>query len=223
MGIKGTVRRSTDGHIIHANIDTDVIIAEEPPYGSTQKPEDMYRIIEHFALGRRRLELFGEDHNIRAGWLTVGKELSSSNFLSEAYIKNFADKDGKVWQGGGGRNPPPEASHLVMTTPEIELLRPKSPMKNQQQMQQQQSASLTAATSTNRRPTGNSPQNPTGLDVSNSNPMTLPPWGSQMEGFKGREANNIPLGDKVFDVYGFGEQPNGEYVDFESHRQINML
>jgi N6-adenosine-specific RNA methylase IME4 len=80
MGIKGTVRRSTDGHIIHANIDTDVIIAEEPPYGSTQKPEDMYRIIEHFALGRRRLELFGEDHNIRAGWLTVGKGLSSSNF-----------------------------------------------------------------------------------------------------------------------------------------------
>lgn len=33
MGIKGTVRRSTDGHIIHANIDTDIIIAEEPPYG----------------------------------------------------------------------------------------------------------------------------------------------------------------------------------------------
>lgn len=33
MGIRGTVRRSTDGHIIHANIDTDVIIAEEPPYG----------------------------------------------------------------------------------------------------------------------------------------------------------------------------------------------
>jgi N6-adenosine-specific RNA methylase IME4 len=51
--------------------------------GSTQKPEDMYRIVEHFALGRRRLELFGEDHNIRSGWLTVGKELSSSNFNAE--------------------------------------------------------------------------------------------------------------------------------------------
>lgn len=51
--------------------------------GSTEKPEDMYRIIEHFALGRRRLELFGEDHNIRAGWLTVGKGLSSSNFDSQ--------------------------------------------------------------------------------------------------------------------------------------------
>lgn len=51
--------------------------------GSTQKPEDMYRIIEHFALGRRRLELFGEDHNIRSGWLTAGKGLSSSNFNAE--------------------------------------------------------------------------------------------------------------------------------------------
>jgi len=38
----------------------------------------MYRTIEHFALGCRRL--FGEDHNIRSGWLTVGKGLSSSNF-----------------------------------------------------------------------------------------------------------------------------------------------
>ncbi|KAL6527122.1 hypothetical protein OROGR_016212 [Orobanche gracilis] len=76
MGIKGTVRRSTDGHIIHANI-----VCVIP--GSTAKPEDMYRIVEHFALGRRRLELFGADHNIRSGWLTVGKELSSSNFNSE--------------------------------------------------------------------------------------------------------------------------------------------
>jgi hypothetical protein len=36
MGIKGTVRHSTDGHIIHANIDTDIIIAEEPTDGNTQ-------------------------------------------------------------------------------------------------------------------------------------------------------------------------------------------
>lgn len=56
--------------------------------GSTQKPEDMYRIIEHFALGRRRLELFGEDHNIRSGWVTVGKGLSSSNFNAE--VRNFS-------------------------------------------------------------------------------------------------------------------------------------
>ena len=83
MGIRGTVRRSTDAHLIHANVDTDVIIAEEPPVGSTQKPEEVYRVIEHFAQGRRRLELFGRDGNIRAGWVTVGNELSSSNFSPE--------------------------------------------------------------------------------------------------------------------------------------------
>ncbi|KAJ7969910.1 methyltransferase-like protein 1 [Quillaja saponaria] len=226
MGIKGTVRRSTDGHIIHANIDTDVVISEETPYGSTQKPEDMYRIIEHFALGRRRLELFGEDHNIRAGWLTVGKGLSSSNFNTEAYIKNFADKDGKVWHGGGGRNPPPEAPHLVLTTPDIEALRPKSPMKNQQQLQQQQSTSisLTAANSSNRRSSGNSPQNPTGFGLNqeafSSNPSTPAPWASPMEGFKGREGI-LPSEDNVFDVYGYNSQAN--YLDFESYTQMNLL
>lgn len=230
MGIKGTVRRSTDGHIIHANIDTDVIIAEEPPYGSTQKPEDMYRIIEHFALGRRRLELFGEDHNIRAGWLTVGKELSSSNFNKEAYVKSFADKDGKVWQGGGGRNPPPEAPHLVVTTPDIEALRPKSPMKNQQQMQQQQQSvtiSLTTPSASNRRPAGNSPQNPTALginqDASSSNPSTPAHWASPMEGFKGREGSVLPTDDKVMDMYGFHGPAAASYLDFESYRQMNML
>ncbi|WCJ36686.1 N6-adenosine-methyltransferase non-catalytic subunit MTB [Euphorbia peplus] len=229
MGIKGTVRRSTDGHIIHANIDTDVIIAEEPPYGSTQKPEDMYRIIEHFSLGRRRLELFGEDHNIRSGWLTVGNGLSSSNFNSEAYVRNFGDKDGKVWQGGGGRNPPPEAPHLVVTTPEIESLRPKSPMKNQQQIQQQSTTtiSLTAGNSSNRRATGNSPQNPNAFSInqeaSSSTPSTPAPWGaSPMEGIRGREMGNSD--EKLFDIYGFGGQAKGgDYVDFESHRPLNIL
>ncbi|KAL3520733.1 hypothetical protein ACH5RR_018882 [Cinchona calisaya] len=226
MGMKGTVRRSTDGHIIHANIDTDVIIAEEPPYGSTAKPEDIYRIIEHFALGRRRLELFGEDHNIRSGWLTVGKELSSSNLNAEAYSRSFADRDGKVWQGGGGRNPPPEAPHLVQTTPEIEALRPKSPMKNQQQLQQQSSSiSLTTGNSSNKRPAGNSPQN-MNQEGSSSNLSTPAPWGSPMDGFKGREGGLMAPDDRMYDSYGYNAsfgQNNPDFLDYESQRAINML
>ncbi|XP_042512210.1 N6-adenosine-methyltransferase non-catalytic subunit MTB-like [Macadamia integrifolia] len=206
MGIKGTVRRSTDGHIIHANIDTDIIIAEEPPYGSTKKPEDLYQIIEHFSLGRRRIELFGEDHNIRSGWLTVGKGLSSSDFNNEAYVRSFADKDGKVWQGGGGRNPPPDAPHLVLTTPEIEALRPKSPPhKNQQQ--QSTSLTQTTANSANKRPSGNSPQNPAALglnqEASSSNPQTSTPWASPVGSLKGLDAGNVALEDKYFDNYGY--------------------
>ena len=53
MGIKGTVRRALDGHVIHANCDTDVIVSEEPPLGSTEKPEQLYSILERFCLGRR--------------------------------------------------------------------------------------------------------------------------------------------------------------------------
>lgn len=56
MGIKGTVRRSTDGDFIHANIDIDLIISEENECGSLDKPEEIFYIIEHFCLGRRRYE-----------------------------------------------------------------------------------------------------------------------------------------------------------------------
>jgi N6-adenosine-specific RNA methylase IME4 len=65
MGIKGTVRRAVDTHYIHANLDTDVIIAEEPPLGVFSKPEEIYKIIEHFCLGNRRLELFGRQVSVR--------------------------------------------------------------------------------------------------------------------------------------------------------------
>ncbi len=81
MGMRGTARRSTDGHLIHCNVDTDVILAEEPADGSvfwgtcfsyilgisqtihpelgTAKPDELYYLIERFSLGRRRLQLFG--------------------------------------------------------------------------------------------------------------------------------------------------------------------
>jgi len=83
MGIKGTVRRSTDGDFIHANVDIDLVIAEEEKYGSDEKPVEIFHIIEHFCLGRRRLHIFGRDTTIRPGWLTVGPRLTSSNYDAE--------------------------------------------------------------------------------------------------------------------------------------------
>ena len=128
MGMRGSVRRSTDGHIIHANVDTDIIVSEEPPFGDTAKPEELYHLIEHFAQGRRRLELFGEDHNIRPGWLTLGASLSSSSFDPAAYAEQFGVAAAAEWQGPGG-NPMPGAPWLLGSTPEIEELRPKSPVR----------------------------------------------------------------------------------------------
>jgi len=80
VGLRGDVKRAGDSHFIHANIDTDVIVDEEPDVGSLKKPTELYSIIERFCLGRKKIELFGELHNIRDGWLTVGLDLPSTNF-----------------------------------------------------------------------------------------------------------------------------------------------
>lgn len=112
MGIKGTVRRSTDGDFIHANVDIDLIISEEDEFVSFEKPIEIFHIIEHFCLGRRRLHLFGRDSSIRPGWLTVGPELTNSNFNSELYQAYFAE------------------APATGCTSRIESLRPKSPPPN---------------------------------------------------------------------------------------------
>lgn len=115
MGIHGTVRRSVDGDFIHANLDIDLIISEAKApgtYGDRDKPTEIFHIIEHFCLGRRRLHLFGRDSTLRAGWLTVGSELSASNFDAQVYTSYFT------------REP---NGHLVGSSEEIERLRPKSP------------------------------------------------------------------------------------------------
>jgi len=109
MGIKGTVRRSTDGDFIHANVDIDLIIDEEPEPGSLDKPIEMFHIAEHFCLGRRRLHVFGRDSSIRPGWLTIGPDLSNSNYDWAGHQSYFSDG---VTTG---------------CTERIEQLRPKSP------------------------------------------------------------------------------------------------
>ncbi|XP_034229964.1 N6-adenosine-methyltransferase non-catalytic subunit [Thrips palmi] len=110
MGIKGTVRRSTDGDFIHANVDIDLIISEETEYGSLEKPVEIFHIIEHFCLGRRRLHVFGRDSTIRPGWLTIGPELTNSNYNADLYNSYFSS--GQLTSG---------------CTERIEALRPKSP------------------------------------------------------------------------------------------------
>ncbi|KAK0564107.1 regulatory protein, partial [Tilletia horrida] len=98
MGIRGTIKRSTDSRFVHCNVDTDVLIWEgdeqehdsaasaspsglefaPPPRARDRvraKPQEMYSLIENFCLGTRRLELFGTNRNLRRGWLTIGLEV----------------------------------------------------------------------------------------------------------------------------------------------------
>ena len=55
MGIRGTVRRSTDGDFIHSNIDIDLLIDEEREIGKDLKPKELFHIVERFCQGKRRL------------------------------------------------------------------------------------------------------------------------------------------------------------------------
>ncbi|KAF9264563.1 MT-A70-domain-containing protein [Marasmius fiardii PR-910] len=75
IGIRGTVRRSTDSWFVHCNVDTDVILWEGDSTDPTLKPPEMYTLIENFCLGTRRLELFGRaTSSLRRGWVTVLNE-----------------------------------------------------------------------------------------------------------------------------------------------------
>jgi len=131
MGIKGSVRRNRDGHIIHCNVHTDLVVAEQPTNPlSTAKPGEMYKIMEQFCLGRRRVELFGCPHNIRPGWVTVGKDLPGTNYDATTYLE---------WMNVPGMNPDgtPCAGHLLGSTPLIEELRPKTPPREQREREAQ--------------------------------------------------------------------------------------
>ena len=59
MGIKGTVRRSVDANFIHTNIDIDLIITEEPSYGKSDKPEEIFNIIDRAVNNWIRLNIAG--------------------------------------------------------------------------------------------------------------------------------------------------------------------
>jgi len=128
--VKGTLKRSEDTHFIHANCDTDLIMEEEREFGSTRKPTEIYETVEHFCLGRRRLELFGLDRNMRDGWLTLGHGLTSTNWNKNLFLSWFggAEDDGfgprwpEVKDHVGGR--------LVGSIAEIDALRPKSPVRS---------------------------------------------------------------------------------------------
>jgi len=52
---------------------SDVILAERR--GQSQKPEEIYRIIERLVPNGSYLEIFGRRNNTRDGWITIGNEL----------------------------------------------------------------------------------------------------------------------------------------------------
>lgn len=140
MGIRGTVRRSTDHKFVHCNVDTDVIVhqggqddAEGKDKDGTPFPPYLYTLIENFCLGARRLELFGNPHTARRGWVTAttsimpsAPELGPENTFDPTIYPSLLPRD--------------DGRPIVPYHPEIDQLRPKSPVRRGQHQQQQQIA-----------------------------------------------------------------------------------
>ncbi|KAJ3879122.1 MT-A70-domain-containing protein [Lentinula edodes] len=140
IGIRGTVRRSTDSWFVHCNVDTDVIIWEGDPCDPTRKPPEMYTLIENFCLGIRRLEIFGRaSSSIRRGWVTVlgqveEDQLHRTHGVGETVFVDDAEGGEatkwirEIWETrikemvNGGKP-------VVPMTADIDALRPKSPFR----------------------------------------------------------------------------------------------
>lgn len=67
----------------------DVIVSEVRE--TSRKPDEIYNIIERLAPGKdhRRLELFGRNHNVRAGWLTLGNQLGDTCVYDEDIVNRL--------------------------------------------------------------------------------------------------------------------------------------
>lgn len=152
IGIRGTVRRSTDSWFVHCNVDTDVILWEGDPTDPTRKPPEMYTLIENFCLGLRRLELFARARSLRRGWVSVlaeGEEThvptvqactaearlspeqldGGMNVLGQELGVDRVERwDQDKWEVAM-RGWLQSGRAVVPMTPEVDALRPKSPVR----------------------------------------------------------------------------------------------
>lgn len=124
------------------------LINQADPEGPRYPPY-LYTLIENFCLGTRRLEIFGRPNLARPGWVTAGLEPFSSSastprqnsvqlFDSQTYTSFIPESDGKP---------------ILPFSPEIDQLRPKSPVRKPQRY---------------NNPSGGNPNNLSGGGIGNT-------------------------------------------------------
>jgi mRNA (2'-O-methyladenosine-N6-)-methyltransferase len=74
--------------------------------GQSQKPDDIYQIIEDLVPGGRFLEIFGRKNNLRDHWVTIGNEVTGQNHLIDKIEEETAKQApgvGEVVGAAAGR------------------------------------------------------------------------------------------------------------------------
>ncbi|KAJ3041114.1 N6-adenosine-methyltransferase subunit mettl3 [Rhizophlyctis rosea] len=84
IGIKGNPK-------ICRGLDSDVLVAEVRE--TSRKPDEIYGLIDRMSPGTRKIEIFGRQHNTRAGWTTLGNQLEGVRL----YEKDVVERYNKVY------------------------------------------------------------------------------------------------------------------------------
>lgn len=137
MCITGTVRRSSDADLIHCNVDTDLQMmhSNSKTEFNNAVPPQIYKVAENFSNSNRRLHIipcktgYSLPVRLRKGWVIVLPDVLVDNFdpveYSSQLLDKLAVKHRNVSSGTSQRH---VTQYLVPQTPEIENLRPKSPV-----------------------------------------------------------------------------------------------
>jgi N6-adenosine-specific RNA methylase IME4 len=70
MCLVGVKTSSTKSLEYISKVGADVLFAKA--LNKSEKPEELYELIEAMCPGSRKIELFARNNNIRRGWLSVG-------------------------------------------------------------------------------------------------------------------------------------------------------
>lgn len=137
MCITGTVRRATDSHLIHCNIDTDLQIESprEMKSNNNAVPDAIYKVTENFSNLNRRLHIiptktgYNTPIKLRPGWVIMGPDVLLDNFDPQSFEQELYSKSNLVYKKINlGTKQKSVTQYLVSQTNEIEELRPKSPV-----------------------------------------------------------------------------------------------
>ncbi|PKI85300.1 mRNA (2'-O-methyladenosine-N(6)-)-methyltransferase [Malassezia vespertilionis] len=75
---------------LNRGIGNDVIVTQVRD--TSRKPDELYSMIERICPGGRKIELFGRQHNIRPGWLTLGNQLKGTHVVEKRLREACAEQ-----------------------------------------------------------------------------------------------------------------------------------
>eukprot|EP01117_Protostelium_nocturnum_P008242 TRINITY_DN2941_c0_g1_i1.p1 TRINITY_DN2941_c0_g1~~TRINITY_DN2941_c0_g1_i1.p1 ORF type:complete len:733 (-),score=238.28 TRINITY_DN2941_c0_g1_i1:169-2367(-) len=92
IGVKADAGRNIE---FVSKVSNDVLFSKVGK--NSQKPQELYELIEKMVPGGRKIELFARNHNIRRGWLSIGNQLGEYfDWNHDAISCDYCSTDIKV-------------------------------------------------------------------------------------------------------------------------------